>query len=98
MPETWKKLENRLSRIEEVLVSNSQVLAQIVGLLTKEPAADDTGPDPIEQLTQAIERLVEGVDQMKVEIVSAIARAAGNEPSGEENSEDAVHEGAPRKS
>ncbi|MCA3264986.1 MAG: hypothetical protein ING19_02860 [Azospirillum sp.] len=97
--ENWKKLENRLSNIEAVLTSNSTVLAEIVGLLTKEPSVEDAGPDPIEQLTQAIERLAEGVYQMKTEIVSAIERAAGNEPSDDENSEDAVHERrAPGKS
>lgn len=97
--ENLKILNARLDRIETVLTSNSQSLAQIVGLLTKEPAADDGLPDPIEQLTAAIERLAEGVDQMKNEIVSAIEKAAGNsdEPSGD-NSEDQIHGAAPGKS
>ena len=99
-PENWKTVENRLSRIEEVLVSNSQVLAEIVGLLTKEPSQNDGLPDPIEALTAAIERLAEGVDHMKTEIVGAIERAAGNsdEPSDAENSEDEIHGAAPGKS
>lgn len=98
--ENWKIVEKRLDRIETVLTSNSQTLVEIVGLLTREPAADDGLPDPIEQLTAAIEKLAEGVDQMKTEIVGAIERAAaGNsdEPAGD-NSEDAVHGSTPGKS